>query len=84
MFSFLHISTRIVQKLKTVCPLHLLTDLAWDFPPPPLHSPCSPDLFASDRHLFTHLKQFWGGTRMRSDEEMKKTGLVDWLQISTW
>jgi hypothetical protein len=29
-------------------------------------------------HLFTHLKQFWGGTRMGSDGEVKKT-VKDWF-----
>jgi hypothetical protein len=32
------------------------------------HPPYSPDLAPSDFHLFTHLKQFLGGTRMGSDE----------------
>jgi hypothetical protein len=38
----------------------------------PLHPPYSPDLGPSDFHLFTHLNQFLGGTRMRSDK-VKKT-----------
>jgi hypothetical protein len=31
------------------------------------------DLAPSDFHLFTHLKQFLGGTHMGSHEEIKKT-----------
>jgi hypothetical protein len=43
-----------------------------------LYPPCSPDLASSDFRLFTHLEQFMGGTRMRSDEEMKKM-VKDWF-----
>jgi histone-lysine N-methyltransferase SETMAR len=42
------------------------------------HPPYSPDLAPSDFHLFTHLKQFLGGTRMGSNEEVKKT-VKDWF-----
>jgi hypothetical protein len=38
----------------------------------------SPDVAPSDFHLFTHLKQFMGGTCMGSEEEVKKT-VKDWL-----
>ncbi|KAJ4434124.1 hypothetical protein ANN_16444 [Periplaneta americana] len=41
------------------------------------HSPYSPDLAPSDFHLFTKLKDFLGGTRFGSDEELKKT-------VNTW
>jgi hypothetical protein len=44
-------------------------DLAWDVL---FHTPYAPDLAPSDFHLFTHLKQFLGGTCMGSDEDMKK------------
>jgi histone-lysine N-methyltransferase SETMAR len=37
------------------------------------HPPYSPDLVPSDFHLFTHLKQFLGGTCICSDEEVKMT-----------
>jgi hypothetical protein len=37
------------------------------------HPSYSADLAPSDFHLVTHLKQFLGGTRMRSDEAVKKT-----------
>jgi truncated hemoglobin YjbI len=40
---------------------------------PFFNPPYSPDLAPSDFRLFTHLKQFWGGTRMRRDEDVKKT-----------
>jgi hypothetical protein len=43
------------------------------------HPPYSPDLDASDFHLFTHLKEFLGSTCMGSDEEEKKT-VKDWLK----
>jgi hypothetical protein len=36
------------------------------------HPPYSSDLAPSDFHIFTHLKQFWGGTRV-SSYEVKKT-----------
>jgi hypothetical protein len=36
------------------------------------------DLAASDSHLFTHSKQFLGGKRMGSNEEVKKT-VKDWF-----
>jgi hypothetical protein len=35
------------------------------------HPPYSLDLAASDFHLFAHLKQFLGDTRMGSNEEVK-------------
>jgi hypothetical protein len=38
----------------------------------------SPDLAQNDFHSFTHLKQFLGGTRMRSHEGVKKT-VTDWF-----
>ncbi|KAJ4425723.1 hypothetical protein ANN_27919 [Periplaneta americana] len=41
------------------------------------HPPYSPDLAPSDFHLFTKLKDFLGGTRFGSDEELKKT-------VKTW
>ncbi|KAJ4441265.1 hypothetical protein ANN_11119 [Periplaneta americana] len=41
------------------------------------HPPYSPDLAPSDFHLFTKLKDFLGGTRFGSDEELKKT-------VNTW
>ncbi|KAJ4449394.1 hypothetical protein ANN_00793 [Periplaneta americana] len=42
------------------------------------HPPYSPDLAPSDFHLFTKLKDFLGGTRFGSDEELKKTVNI-WL-----
>jgi hypothetical protein len=33
-----------------------------------------------DFHLFTHLKQFSGGTHVGSDEELKKT-VKNWLCV---
>jgi hypothetical protein len=48
---------------------------AWDIF---FHPPYSPDLAPSDFHLFTHLKQFLGGTHMGRDEEVKKT-VKDWF-----
>ncbi|KAJ4434357.1 hypothetical protein ANN_22916 [Periplaneta americana] len=42
------------------------------------HSPYSPDLAPCDFYLFTKLKDFLGGTRFGSDEELKKT-LNTWL-----
>jgi hypothetical protein len=36
------------------------------------------DLSSSDFYLFTHLKQFVGGTRMRTGEEVKKM-VKDWF-----
>ncbi|KAJ4446928.1 hypothetical protein ANN_13629 [Periplaneta americana] len=41
------------------------------------HPPYSPDLAPSDFQLFTKLKDFLGGTRFGSDEELKKT-------VNTW
>ncbi|KAJ4426673.1 hypothetical protein ANN_26471 [Periplaneta americana] len=41
------------------------------------HPPYSPELAPSDFHLFTKLKDFLGGTRFGSDEELKKT-------VNTW
>ncbi|KAJ4435485.1 hypothetical protein ANN_18101 [Periplaneta americana] len=41
------------------------------------HPPYSPDLAPSDFHLFTKLKDFLGGTRFGSDEELKKI-------VNTW
>ncbi|KAJ4431203.1 hypothetical protein ANN_19800 [Periplaneta americana] len=41
------------------------------------HPPYSPDFAPSDFHLFTKLKDFLGGTRFGSDEELKKT-------VNTW
>ncbi|KAJ4429612.1 hypothetical protein ANN_21798 [Periplaneta americana] len=41
------------------------------------HPPYSPDLAPSNFHLFTKLKDFLGGTRFGSDEELKKT-------VNTW
>ncbi|KAJ4442047.1 hypothetical protein ANN_11913 [Periplaneta americana] len=41
------------------------------------HPPYSPDLAPSDFDLFTKLKDFLGGTRFGSDEELKKT-------VNTW
>ncbi|KAJ4426715.1 hypothetical protein ANN_26513 [Periplaneta americana] len=40
------------------------------------HPPYSPDLAPSDFHLFTKLKDFLGGTRFGSDEELKT--------VNTW
>jgi hypothetical protein len=42
------------------------------------HPLYSPDLAPSDFHWFTHLKQFLGRTRMRSDEDAKKK-VKDWF-----
>jgi histone-lysine N-methyltransferase SETMAR len=56
--------------LHTAASTHaLLTDFAWDVFFHPLYSL---NLAQSDFHLFTHLKQFLGGTRMGSDEEGMK------------
>ncbi|KAJ4433766.1 hypothetical protein ANN_16078 [Periplaneta americana] len=41
------------------------------------HPPYSPDLALSDFRLFTKLKDFLGGTRFGSDEDLKKT-------VNTW
>jgi hypothetical protein len=42
------------------------------------HSPYSADLAPSDFHLFPKMKEFWGGKRMATDEEVKETAR-DWL-----
>jgi histone-lysine N-methyltransferase SETMAR len=39
---------------------------------------CSPGLAPSDFHLFPTLKEFLGGTRFKSDEEVKDA-LKEWL-----
>jgi transposase len=54
----------------------LLADFAWDVF---FHPPYSPDLAPCDFHLFTHLKQFLGGTHIGSDEEVKKI-VKDWVK----
>jgi hypothetical protein len=48
--------------------IYLMT-LPWTFF---FYSPYSPNLSPSDFHLFTHLKQFLGVTRMRNNEEVRK------------
>jgi histone-lysine N-methyltransferase SETMAR len=48
---------------------------AWDIS---VHPPYSLDLTPSDFHLFTHLKQFLGSTRMVTSEEVKKA-VKDWF-----
>jgi histone-lysine N-methyltransferase SETMAR len=53
----------------------LLADFVWGIL---FQSSYSPDLAPSDFHLFTHFKQFLGGTRMASNEEVKKT-VKDWF-----
>jgi hypothetical protein len=58
----------VVHNVKIVCAYHLHLHFAWDTFS---HPPYSPILALGDFHFFTHLKQFWGGTRMRSDEEVK-------------
>jgi hypothetical protein len=62
--------TRVIQKIKTASARALLADFAWDvlFCPP-----YTVDLAPNDFHLFTHLKQCLGGTRMGDYEEVKKT-----------
>jgi histone-lysine N-methyltransferase SETMAR len=42
------------------------------------HPACSPDLAPSDFHLFLKLKEFLGGTRFRSDEEVKDA-VKEWI-----
>lgn len=37
------------------------------------HPPYSPDLAPSDFHLFPHMKQWLGGKRFQTDEDLKKT-----------
>jgi hypothetical protein len=66
--------TRVIQKVKTTSTHALLADFAWEVF---LHSPYGPDLAENDFHLFTHLKQFLGGTLTGSDE-VKKT-VKDWF-----
>jgi histone-lysine N-methyltransferase SETMAR len=45
-----------------------LRDFKWDVFP---HPPYSPDLAASDFHLFPHLHRWLGGRRFSSDDEVK-------------
>jgi histone-lysine N-methyltransferase SETMAR len=42
------------------------------------HPTCSPDLAPSDFHLFPKLKEFLGGRRFKSDEEVKDA-VKEWL-----
>lgn len=42
------------------------------------HPPYSPDLAPSDFHLFRYLKEFLGGKRFETDDEVKET-VEDWL-----
>ena len=42
------------------------------------HPPYSPDLAASDFHLFRYLKEFLGGKRFDTDDEVKEA-VKDWL-----
>jgi histone-lysine N-methyltransferase SETMAR len=42
------------------------------------HTAYSPDLASSDFHLFPKLKEFLGGRRFKSDEEVKYT-IKEWL-----
>lgn len=42
------------------------------------HPPYSPDLAPSDYHLFRYLKNFLGGKRFDTDEELK-TAVKNWL-----
>jgi histone-lysine N-methyltransferase SETMAR len=42
------------------------------------HPPYSPDLAPSDFHLFPKRKEFLGGRRIATDEEVKET-VTDWL-----
>ncbi|KAJ4426467.1 hypothetical protein ANN_27281 [Periplaneta americana] len=58
----------------TVSTRELLDQFGWEISD---HPPYSPDLAPSDFHLFTKLKDFLGGTRFGSDEELKKT-------VNTW
>jgi hypothetical protein len=68
---------RVVQKVKTTTTYVLLGDFGWDSFS---HPPYGPDLAASDFHLFTNLKQFFGlHTHMGSDEKVKKP-VKDWSQ----
>lgn len=53
----------------------LLVRFGWDVIN---HPPYSPDLAPSDFHLFTKLKEFLGGKRFSSDEEVKET-VEKWL-----
>ena len=42
------------------------------------HPPYSPDLAPSDFHLFRYLKEFLGGKRFATDDEVKEA-VVNWL-----
>ena len=42
------------------------------------HPPYSPDLAPSNFHLFRYLKEFLGGKRFPTDDEMKEA-IQDWL-----
>ena len=42
------------------------------------HPPYSQDLALSDFHLFRHIKEFLGGKRFATDDEMKNA-VQDWL-----
>jgi histone-lysine N-methyltransferase SETMAR len=42
------------------------------------HPVCSPDLVPSDFHFYTQLKEFLGGRRFKSDEEVKDA-VKEWL-----
>jgi histone-lysine N-methyltransferase SETMAR len=43
------------------------------------HPAYSPELAPSDFHLFPKLKEFFGGRRFKSGEEVKKDAVKEWL-----
>jgi hypothetical protein len=63
---------RVIEKVKTASTRAILTAALClgHSSPHPLYSL---DLAPRDFQLFIYLKQFLGGTHMRSDEEVKKT-----------
>jgi histone-lysine N-methyltransferase SETMAR len=44
------------------------------------HTAYSPDLVPSDFHLFPKLKEFFGGRRFKSEEEVKDA-VKEWLNV---
>jgi hypothetical protein len=65
----------VILKVKTISTHALFADFIWAII---FHSPYIPDLAVSDFRLFAHLKQFLDGTRVVSNEEVKKT-VKDWF-----
>lgn len=67
-----HINMGVV---KTVCEYHFCRSMNCTFHFHPLYSL---DLVPNDLHLITHMEQFFDGTRMRSNKEVKNT-VTDWF-----